>query len=71
MSAPGGTRRTKMPIAAWQRPSLFLLTGAGLLLLGMLAGVYLFFPADALKQRITQEIRTRTGAEVQIQKKRF
>lgn len=68
MSDPGGTRRTKMPIAAWQRPSLFLLTGAGLLLLGMLAGFYLFFPADALKQRITQEIRTRTGTEVQIQK---
>jgi type II secretion system protein N len=32
----------------------------------MLAGIYLFFPAEALRQRIIQEVGTRTGVEVQI-----
>jgi type II secretion system protein N len=54
-----------MPVAAWRRPSLFLLAGAGLLLLGMLTGVYLFFPADALKQRIIQEVEAHAGVAVQ------
>ncbi len=66
MSSPGGTHKSKAPVSSWQRSSLFLLTGAGLLLLGMLAGFYLFFPAEALKQRITQELLTRTGTEVQL-----
>jgi type II secretion system protein N len=42
------------------------LAGAGLLLLGILTGVYLFFPAEALKQRIIQEIETRAGVAVQF-----
>jgi type II secretion system protein N len=37
-----------------------------MLLLGLLAGFYLFFPAEALRQRIVQEIVTRTGSQVQI-----
>ena len=59
-------QKTKARDAARQRPSLFVLAGAGLLLLGMLTGFYLFFPAEALRQRVIQEIETRTGAEVQI-----
>ena len=66
MSSPGGAHKSKAPVSRWQRSGLFLPTGAGLLLLGMLAGFYLFFPAEALKQRITQELMTRTGTEVQI-----
>lgn len=67
MRSPGRSRTNKLPISAWQRPSLFLLAGTGLLLLGLLAGFYLFFPAEALKQRIIQEVATRTKAEVQIE----
>jgi type II secretion system protein N len=60
MSFLGGARKIR-------KPGLFLLTAAGMLLLGLLAGFYLFFPAEALKQRVTQEFITRTGTEVQIQ----
>jgi type II secretion system protein N len=67
MSSSGWLRKAKMPVAVWQRPSLFLLAGAGLLLLGMLTGVYLFFPAETLKHRITQELEMRTGVEMQIE----
>lgn len=66
MSSSDGIRSRSKPASGWQRPSLFLLAGAGLLLLGMLTGFYLFFPADALKQRITQELNIRTGTDVQI-----
>lgn len=47
--------------------SLWLLAGAGLFLLGLLVGLYLFFPAEMLKQRIIQEVATRTGAQLQIE----
>ena len=67
MSSSDGIRSRSKPASGWQRPSLFLLAGAGLLLLGMLTGFYLFFPADALKQRITQELNIRTGSDVQIE----
>ena len=67
MSSSDGIRSRSNPASGWQRPSLFLLAGAGLLLLGMLTGFYLFFPADALKQRITQELNIRTGTDVQIE----
>ena len=60
------SQKPKARTAAWQSPGLFVLAGAGLLLLGMLTGFYLFFPAEALRQRVIQEIETRTGAEVQI-----
>lgn len=53
--------------SALQRPSLFLLAGVGLFLLGLLAGIYLFFPSEALRQRIIQEVVSRTGTEVQIE----
>ena len=66
MSSPGGTHKSKSLASSWQRSGLFLFTGASLLLLGMLSGFYLFFPAEALKQRITQELLTRTGTEAQI-----
>ena len=66
MRSSAWSQKTKGRDAAWQRPSLFVLAGAGLLLLGMLTGFYLFFPAEALRQRFIQEIETRTGAEVQI-----
>jgi len=59
--------KSKTTVAAWQRPSIFLLSGIGLLLLGLLAGVYLFFPAATLKQRVIQEVETRTGAGLQIE----
>lgn len=68
MRSFGKIRSGEKNLSRWQRPSLFLLAGCGLLLLGMLAGFYLFFPAEALKQRITQELMTRTGTEVQIGK---
>ncbi|MGK2945374.1 MAG: type II secretion system protein GspN [Desulfuromonadales bacterium] len=66
MRFPAWPRKLKTSSTSLQRPSLFLLAGAGLLLLGMLAGIYLFFPAEALRQRIIQEVGTRTGMEVQI-----
>ena len=47
--------------------SLWLLAGSGLFLLGLLVGLYLFFPAEVLKQRIIQEVATRTGAQLQIE----
>ena len=67
MRFPAWSRMKKTPTSALQRPSLFLLAGAGLFLLGTLAGLYLFFPAEALRQRIVQEIGTRTGMDVQIE----
>jgi type II secretion system protein N len=45
---------------------LWLLAGAGLFVLGLLAGLYLFFPAETLKQRIIQETDDRTEARLQI-----
>lgn len=66
MRSPVWPRRLKTSSTSVQRSSLFLLAGAGLLLLGMLAGIYLFFPAEALRQRIIQEVEARTGGEVQI-----
>ena len=66
MRFPAWPRRLKTSSTSVQRSSLFLLAGAGLLLLGMLAGIYLFFPAEALRQRIIQEVEARTGGEVQI-----
>lgn len=66
MRFPAWPRKSKKPLAVWQRPSLFLLTGIGLLLLGMLAGFYLFFPAETLKQRIIQEVESRGRVTVQI-----
>ena len=50
-----------------RRSGLALLAGSSLFLLGLIVGIYLFFPADALKQRITQELNARTGTEVQIE----
>lgn len=67
MSSSDGKSRVKKPVSGWQRPSLFLLAGGGLLLLGLLAGFYLFFPAETLKQRITQELNTRTAIDVKIE----
>jgi len=66
MRSSAWSRKTKRRAAAWQKPGLFVLAGAGLLLLGMLTGFYLFFPAEALRQRVIQEVETRTGAEIQI-----
>ena len=66
MKRPTLPHKTRRAVAAWRRPSLFLLAGAGLLLLGMLTGIYLFFPAEALKQRIIQEIEARAGVAVQF-----
>lgn len=60
--------KSKMTVAAWQRPSIFLLAGICLLLLGLLAGVYLFFPTATLKQRIIQEVETRTDVGLQIER---
>ncbi len=67
MRFPVWSRMKKTPTSALQQPSLFLLAGIGLFLLGTLAGFYLFFPAEALRQRIVQEIETRTGVDVQIE----
>lgn len=66
MRSFGRIRSGGKNLSHWQRPSLFLLAGCCLLLMGMLTGFYLFFPAEALKQRIIQELMTRTGTEVQI-----
>lgn len=72
MRFPAWFGKVKTPATARQRsalrrPSLFLLAGAGLLLLGLLAGFYLFFPAEALRQRLVQEVVMRSGAQVQIE----
>jgi len=66
MKFPVGPGKYKKTVAFWQRPSIFYLSGAGLLLLGVLAGFYLFFPEQALKQRIIQEVEAKTKAEVRI-----
>ena len=54
-------------LAGRQRSGRTLLAGAGLFLLGLVVGIYLFFPAEALRQRIVQDIKTRTGTDVQIE----
>lgn len=68
MRSSAWPQKTKTRDGTWQRPSLFVLAGAGLLLLGMLTGFYLFFPAEALRQRVIQEVETMTGTEIQIGK---
>jgi type II secretion system protein N len=68
MSFLGRKTKSRMKLAVWQRPSIFLITGIVLLLLGLLAGVYLFFPTATLKQRVIQEVETRTGAGLQIER---
>jgi type II secretion system protein N len=65
MSVPTLPRKARGPVASWRKSSIFLLAGAGLLLLGMLTGFYLFFPAETLRQRIIQEVETRAGVAVQ------
>lgn len=59
---PAETRRQ----LALQRPGLFLPVGAALFVLALIAGIYLFFPAETLKQRVIQELATRTRGDVQI-----
>lgn len=71
MKFPGGPRPKKSPAAAgrrnsWQRTGLFLLGASALFLVSFFSGVYLFFPADALKQRIIQTVAQNSGAEVRI-----
>lgn len=65
MSDPKLPRKARGLVASWRKSSVFLLAGAGLLLLGMLTGFYLFFPAETLRQRIIQEVETRAGVAVQ------
>ena len=48
-------------------PGLFLLGAAGLFLLSLLTGIYLFFPAEALKERISREVAMRTNVDLQIE----
>ena len=52
--------------SALLRTGMFLPVGAGLFVLGLMAGIYLFFPTDVLKQRVSQELANRTQADVQI-----
>ena len=52
--------------SAIQRPGLFLLAGTVLLLLGVLIGIHLFFPAETLRKRIIQEVGRRTQARLEI-----
>lgn len=59
----GGNRHT-----ARRSINFWVLAGLGLFLLGILAGLYLFFPVDVLKQRIVQDIATRSGVQLQIEK---
>ncbi len=53
------------PRRQWK--GLWLLAGIGLFVVGLLAGLYLFFPAEVLKQRIIQESEARTGAQLEIE----
>jgi type II secretion system protein N len=72
MKFPALKRRTIAPRKILKpRPSLFLFGGAGLFLLSLLVGIYLFFPNETLKHRIIQEVATRTRAELQIESARF
>jgi len=50
-----------------RRSGRTLLVGTCLFLLGLTVGIYLFFPTEALQQRIIQEIKARTGTDVQIE----
>ena len=50
----------------WRSSSLFLLSAVGLFFLAFLAGFYLFFPNETLKQRIAKEVTEQTGLDVQI-----
>ena len=64
--------KDKVPVAGRRYPGrrwqgLWLLSGCGLFVLGLLAGLYLFFPAEVLKQRIIQEAEARTKAQVEIE----
>jgi type II secretion system protein N len=54
----------RYPGRRWQ--GLWLFLGCGLFVLGLLAGLYLFFPAEVLKQRIIQEAEAQTKAQVEI-----
>jgi type II secretion system protein N len=63
--------KAKINVAFWQRPSIFLLIGIVLMLLGLMAGVYLFFPAETLKQRIIQEAEKQPGVELHIEQLTF
>lgn len=72
MKFPGEPRPKKSPAAAgrrtpWQRTGLFLLGASALFLVSFFSGVYLFFPAEALKQRIIQTVAQNSGAEVRIE----
>ncbi len=58
--------RRHAPRRQWQ--SLLLLAGFALFVVGLLAGIYLFFPEEVLKQRIIQEAEARTGAQLQIER---
>jgi type II secretion system protein N len=58
------TAGRRYPGRRWQ--GLWLLLGCGLFVLGLLAGLYLFFPAEVLKQRIIQEAEARIKAQVEI-----
>jgi len=43
-----------------------MLVGVALFLLGLFAGIYLFFPTHVLQQRLVQEVESQTGATVEI-----
>jgi type II secretion system protein N len=45
-----------------------ILVGLGLLLVSFMVGVYLFFPARALKERIEREVTSRTPVALQIER---
>lgn len=48
------------------RAKLAALLGLCLFMLGLIVGIYLFFPAETLRQRIVQELETKAGMQVQI-----
>ncbi len=71
MRFPGWPRKRVKPVTAGrkttrQRSGLFLCGATGLFLLAFLAGIYLFFPAEVLKQRIIHEVTERSAAEIRI-----
>jgi type II secretion system protein N len=69
MKRPVRFRQKEQPVTSGRRtlPGLFLLGAAGLFLLSLLTGIYLFFPAETLKQRISREAAMRAKIDLQIE----
>ncbi|HKL25652.1 MAG TPA: type II secretion system protein GspN [Desulfuromonadales bacterium] len=51
---------------SWRASSLFLTVATALFFIAFLAGVYLFFPGETLRQRLIQEVSQQADLELQL-----